>query len=104
MEKDPYNPGVVGILEKWEMCEWNSKWAELVIDGEEYSMKYGNLTHLVYTLPDMVWPVGKRATYFDLIVKEYPGWPVGYKVKHIHGEIVALWVPTKGVWLRAKQR
>lgn len=85
----------IGILESYEH---SGKWIEMVIDGKESSMKYGYLRFLAFTLPDRLW-------YHEVeeITKVIPRWPEGARVKHVHGEIVAIWIPTKNLWIRQKR-
>ena len=86
----------IGILESYEH---SGKWIEMVISGKESSMKYGYLRNLAFTLPDRLWDHEVKE-----ITKVIPHWPEGARVKHIHGEIVAIWIPTKNIWLREKRR
>lgn len=86
----------IGILESYEH---SGKWIEMVISGKESSMKYGYLRQLAFVLPDRLWYKEVEA-----ITKVIPRWPEGARVKHVHGEIVAIWIPTKSIWLREKRR
>lgn len=88
----------IGVIEKTVDC---GKWVEYWIDGVYSSMKGGDLYYLVYHLPEIVWGYG---TYSEVeeIVKLVPDWPIGAKVKQVPGNIVAVWIPTRKVWLRVK--
>lgn len=93
----------VGILEKVTRCEYAEKWAEIVVSGKESSMKYGNLSYLCFHLPEVLWG-GKYTSEVDAIAKLIPTWPEGARVKCCDGDVVAVWVPTKKLWLRTKVR
>lgn len=82
----------IGILESYEH---SGKWIEMVISGKESSMEYGYLRQLAFYLPDYIWYQEVKE-----ITKVIPSWPEGARVKHIHGKIVAIWIPTKNIWLR----
>ena len=86
----------IGILESYEH---SGKRIEMIISGKESSMKYGYLEELAFYLPDHIWYQEVKE-----ITKVIPSWPEGARVKHIHGEIVAIWIPTKNIWLREKRR
>lgn len=89
----------IGILESYTPV---GKWVELVISGEESSMKYGELMNLYYYLVEETWG-SKYRQETDAILKINPNWPIGAKVKHLEGRIVAIWIPTKDVWVRIKR-
>lgn len=90
----------VGILEKVDNL---GKWAEIVVSGKESSMKYGDLSHLCFYLPDVIWG-SKYTSEVSAITALIPTWPEGAKVKCSYGNLVAIWIPTKKVWLRTRTR
>lgn len=92
----------IGILENFET--YGDKWVRLIIDGNESTMKFGNLIYLSCSLVEVIWGGSKHRLEVDAIRKIIPGWPKGSKVKHRDGEVVAVWVPTKNVWLRNLRR
>lgn len=88
----------IGILEGYDS---GGKWAEIIIDGKEYSMKYGELINLSCYIPGYIWDQRNEETV-DEIRSILPDWPNGARVKHLNGKIVAIWIPTKNVWVRQK--
>lgn len=92
----------IGILESYE--PEGDKWVRLTIDGTESTMKLGDLFYLSCSLVEEIWGGSKHRREVDDIRKNIPEWPKGSKVKHRDGRVVAIWVPTKNIWLREKRR
>lgn len=85
---------VIKTIEAWG--EDHGKWHGLIIEGKEEFYKRGIIYDLAWDLPRQVW--------YDQWNVDLPNdWPIGAKIKTINGNVVAMYYPNKGVWLRFKE-